>query len=344
MDTVTQMLFGATVAQAGFRRRLGRKAMVAGALLGMVPDLDVVVGWVAGPFANWQYHRSLTHSLLFGPLLGPLFGWLFWRLHRAMVQERPDVANRDTLRAWIWLAILALLTHPLIDLFTSYGTQLLWPFTDHRFAINAMPIIDPLYSLVLVVALLFGSLRARSARAQDVAGAALLFIGIYSCMGWAINDRIQQIAAEQFDGPAEIDAYPLLFQPYYRRVVALTPDAAHVGYYSVLNPKPIAWQSFPQERSAATTAVAATEQAALFRWFAMDKLLWREESDGNGGRLVEATDLRYGLQGNADIGFWGIRARVGPGQEVQGPVEVFAIPRDSSRAAFRRFWAELTGW
>lgn len=46
MDTVTQMLFGATVAQAGFRCRLGRKAMVAGAALGLIPDLDVAVGWI----------------------------------------------------------------------------------------------------------------------------------------------------------------------------------------------------------------------------------------------------------------------------------------------------------
>jgi inner membrane protein len=80
MDSVTQALFGATVAQAGFRRELGRQALVAGAVLGTIPDLDVAVGWVADAFSSWQHHRGLTHSLFFGPVLGPLFGWAIWRL------------------------------------------------------------------------------------------------------------------------------------------------------------------------------------------------------------------------------------------------------------------------
>jgi inner membrane protein len=99
-----------------------------------------------------------------------------------------------------------------------------------------------------------------------------------------------------------------------------------------------------QADGAAVAAVQTTEQAELFRWFAMDQLLWRERSDGNGGAVVEATDLRYGLPGATDIGFWGIRAHVGEGNQVSAPVEVFAIQRDASAAAFRRFWSELTGW
>jgi len=88
MDSVTQMLFGATIGQAGFRRRLGRKALVAGAVLGSIPDMDVVVGWFAGPFASWEHHRGLTHSLFFGPVIGPLIGWGIWRLHRWRCQRR----------------------------------------------------------------------------------------------------------------------------------------------------------------------------------------------------------------------------------------------------------------
>jgi inner membrane protein len=78
MDTITQMLFGATVAQVGFRRRLGRRAIAAGALVALVPDLDIAAGWIGGPFVNWVHHRGLTHSILFGPVAGILFGWLIW--------------------------------------------------------------------------------------------------------------------------------------------------------------------------------------------------------------------------------------------------------------------------
>lgn len=353
MDTITQMLFGATVAQAGFRRSLGRGAMAAGAVLGLVPDLDVAVGWVAGPFANWEHHRGFTHSLLFGPLVGPVFGYWLWRLQnraRGPVQGKAQgEEERDRLRAWIWLSILALLTHPLIDLFTSYGTQLLWPFTNVRFAINSMPIIDPLYSLVLVAALVIGARkRARPRFAQDAAGVALLFIFVYSVAGWAINDRVERVARTEFGRAelgqtAEVTAYPLLFQPYYRRVVAITPEAAHIGYYSVLNPRPIDWQAHPFAAGDGIEAVRATREGELFEWFSMDKTLWRERSDGNGGTVVEATDLRYGMPGATDLGFWGIRAHLDAANALVSDVETFAIPREADGDAFRRFWSDMTG-
>ncbi|MFN4090772.1 MAG: metal-dependent hydrolase [Alphaproteobacteria bacterium] len=344
MDTVTQMLFGATVAQAGFRHRLGRKAIVAGAVLGLVPDLDVAVGWVAGPFAAWEHHRGLTHSLFFGPVVGPLIGWGLWRFHRHRTVDRSDVVSRDTLRAWTWLAILVLMTHPLIDLFTSYGTQLLWPFTDTRFAIDALPIIDPVYSAILLAVVIIGSLaRTRPRFAQDMAATALILIGAYSLGGWAINDHVKRVAAADFGEAAAIDAYPMLFQPYYRRVLARTPEAAHVGYYSVLNPRPIDWRAYPVETDPAIEPVRATSEAALFEWFSMDRVLWRAAPDPAGGTRVEATDLRYGLPGDTDHGFWGITANVGADNAISGEVGMLRIHRDASGDAFRRFWSDMTG-
>jgi inner membrane protein len=345
LDTVTQMLLGATVAQVGFRKRLGRKAMVAGAVLGLVPDLDVAAGWFGGPFANMEHHRGLTHSLLFGPLVGPLFGWLLWRLERWRASGLPEVADRARLRSWIWLAILALFTHPLIDLFTSYGTQLLWPLSNARFAIDAMPIIDPVYSAALLIAVIIGAFaRVRPQFASDVAAAALLFITVYSFAGWAINDHVERNAAADFGRPAAISAYPMMFQPYYRRVVAVTPEAAHVGYYSVLNPKGIEWRTYPREMTDDVTAVRKTDEAALFDWFSMGKLLWRSFPDGSGGTIVEATDLRYGMPGNTDHGFWGIRAKVNGAGKLPDGVKMFAIPREVTGPALRRFWSNMTGW
>lgn len=348
MDSITQMLFGATVAQAGFHGRLGRKALVAGAAIALLPDLDVAAGWIGGRFAEWQHHRGLTHSLLFGPAVGPLLGWAIWRAER---RRTGGGSGDDTLRAWIWLAILALITHPVIDLFTSYGTQLLWPLATTRFAVDALPIIDPVYSLALLAALVVGSMpRTRPAVAQDVGGAALLFIAVYTCGGWAINERVERAAAADFGRPATVDAYPLLFQPYYRRVVAMTPEAAHVGYYSVLNPKPIDWQAHRIDDSEAVTAVRRTAEAGIFEWFAMGKVLWRMTPDQQGGTRIEATDLRYGMPGPTTAGQWGIFAGAAAGNGSNGAdgrdvmVRPFTVPRDISGAAFRRYWADITGW
>ena len=344
MDTVTQMLFGATVAQAGFRRKLGRKALVAGAVMGLIPDLDVVVGWAAGPFASWQHHRGLTHSLLFGPLVGPLLGWLIWRWQRQRHPQPTPDADQDMLRAWVWLCVLGLFTHPLIDAFTSYGTQLLWPLTTTRFAINAMPIIDPVYSSALIVALIAGVLIvARPRLSQDIAAAALFFIVLYSLGGWALNGHVERVARGQFARAGEVTAYPLLFQPYYRRVLALTPEAAFVGYYSVLNPGPIQWTEFPIASGSEIEVVRATREGAIFEWFTMDKPLWRSTPQEDGTRLVEGYDLRYGMPGASSLSMWGVRAKVDAAGRLAGPVERFTTPRDTSGAAFGRFWHEMTG-
>jgi inner membrane protein len=345
MDAVTQMLFGATVAQVGFRRQLGRKAIAAGAVLALIPDLDVAIGLLGDPLTNWVHHRSLTHSVLFGPLVGPLIGYGLWCLDRKARPSLPSSTSRDGLRAWIWLSILAVLTHPLIDLFTSYGTQLLWPFTNMRFAIDAMPIVDPLYSGVLVAAIAVGlSKRASPSLAQDSAAAALLFIGIYTLGGWAINEHIRQVARKDFDGTVAVSAYPLPLQPYYRRVVAVTPSVAHVGYYSILNPAPIKWQSYSNSASDAATAVRATKEAGLLNWFAMGKTLWRDAPDGRGGTIVEGTDLRYGMPGTSDQGLWGIRVNVSAAMVPAADVEIFTMSIGLTRDALTRYWSDLTGW
>ena len=335
MDTITQMLFGAVVAQAGFRRKLGRPALAAGAVVALIPDLDVVAGWVGGTFANWEHHRGLTHSLFFGPIVGPLLGWGLWRLERRGSTAPPEEGR---LRAWIWLAVLALVTHPLIDLFTSYGTQLLYAFSTTRFAVNSMPIIDPLYSLVLVAALVFGTVRmVRPALAQDIAASALILIGGYTLAGWAINTHVERVAAAQFERPARVTAYPLLLQPYYRRVVAATPDAFHVGYYSVLNPKRIVWREYRQEGMEQVSALRNVREVQLFDWFSMHNLLWRAEPNGTG---LIATDMRYGMPGPTDAGFWGIRERRnGSGTTV----EPFGVTRTVNRQTFADFWSEMTG-
>ncbi|CAO3457700.1 hypothetical protein [Azospirillum argentinense] len=344
MDTVTQMLLGATVAQAGFRRRLGRRALAVGAGLALIPDLDVAAGWIGGPFANWVHHRGLTHSILFGPVAGLLLGWLVWRWQRRRHGPDSPTGDGEARRAWIWLAILALMTHPVIDVFTSYGTQWLYPLTTTRFAINAMPIIDPIYSLILVVSLVAGvALRKRAALAQDIAGAALILVTAYTLGGWTINDRVEALAKAQVGVTTEVTAYPTLFQPVLRRVVAETPDAVLVGFHSVLSDGEIQWERFERQRSPAIATVAATPEAAVFRWFSMDNLIWREQPLESGSTLVQALDHRYGMPGVSSLGFWGIRAVVDPAGRLAGPVETFQTPRDASGAAWRDLWVRIVG-
>jgi inner membrane protein len=352
MDSLTQALFGATVAQVGFRRTLGRRAMVAGAVLGTVPDLDVAVGWVADAFSNWQHHRGVTHSLFFGPLVGPILGWGIWKLERwrgaapgAAAGTAPDDPAR--LRAWIWLAILALLTHPLIDLFTSYGTQLLAPLSDHRFAIDAMPIIEPIYSLSLILALLVGAFSRLPGRAVAAAAAALLFVASYTLYGWSLDARTERWAREQLAASGvvatSVDAYPMLFQPWYRRVVARTPDGLLVGYHTALAPGPIEWRRFARTDDPRTRPVAETREGRIFQWFAMGNVFWRVEPSPEGGAVVEALDTRYGMPGGSELGFWGIRARLDASGDLLGPPETFARRPGADGRSLAGYWRAVFG-
>ena len=344
MDTVTQMLFGATLAQAGFRRRLGRRSVVAGAAVALVPDLDIAILWTSGPFPYWVHHRGLTHSIFFAALAGPVFGWL---LHW-FAAPKADASGRSTLPAWMWLAILALATHPVLDVFTSYGTQILWPLTTHRFAIDALPIIDPVYSGMLIIALLVGVFAGRRMGLAQAAGqTALMAVTAYTLIGWALNEQVRAIGREAFQGAygtgSEITAYPLIFQPYYRRILATTPDAAYVGYYSVLAPAPIEWTVYPYEKSAAIDALRATPEGRILDWFAMGRVLWRATpaTGGTAPTSVEGLDLRYGMIGT-DPSFWGVRANA-EGDRLTTSVSQIRTLRDADNAAIRDYWRRIFG-
>lgn len=342
MDSVTQALFGAAVAAAGFRRSLGRRVVLAGAALGTVPDLDVVVGWVGDGFDTWRHHRGLTHSLFFGPVVGPLLGWGLakWEARRRCAPPEPE-----RLRAWIWLSVLVLVTHPLIDLFTSYGTQLLAPFSDHRFALNAMPIIDPIYSLALLAAVLVAGLSRRAGRGVLACAAALFFVAAYTLHAWSLDTQSRAAARAQLTAQGiaatDVSTYPLLLQPWYRRIVAETPEAVRIGFHSMLAPGPIAWTTVPRERDPRIDTVAATREGRLLEWFAMGHVAWRVRPGEAGATVVEGADTRYGMRGESLLGFWGIEVQVDAAGR-PGEATLFSRRPEAGGRSLAGLWRGMT--
>ena len=313
MDTVTQALLGAAVGQAGFSQKLGRRALVWGAVGGLLPDLDVLVMAGGDPFAEFVYHRGSTHSLWFGPVAGPILGWLIWRIYRWRGRDGPGEPGAPSMQsAWMALMALALFTHPLIDVFTSYGTQLLAPFSRERFALDAVGIVDFTYSGILLVGLGVGCFLHRKGRnPQTAAWLALALSWSYLGYGWWLNERaetqVEFTLAQAGHTEAEVNSYPTFVQPYLRRFVARSGNQIWVGFHTPLGGGVTHWEQFEATRPHPLVArLLATPRGEIFDWFAMGEVAARVLPDPL-GFAVEIDDLRYGFPENPQRGMWGIR-------------------------------------
>ena len=147
MDSITQAALGAAVGGAVLGKRLGRKAIVIGALLGTLPDLDVALDY-GDAIANVTEHRGFSHSLFVLTGLATLL---------AVLCARFAPARDISLGRWWCFFTLILVTHPLLDSLTTYGTQLLWPLDAPPAAWPIVFIIDPFYTLPLLMALIIGT-------------------------------------------------------------------------------------------------------------------------------------------------------------------------------------------
>ena len=152
MDSITQIALGAAVGEAVLGRKIGNKAMLWGAIAGTLPDLDVFVP-LGDVVRDFTYHRSASHSLFMLALATPLLVWLINRIHPGLVEHR----NR-----WLLLVYLAFATHVLLDSFTAYGTQIFWPVSNIPVAWSTIFIIDPLYTLPLLVGVIAALVMTRA--------------------------------------------------------------------------------------------------------------------------------------------------------------------------------------
>jgi len=230
MDSVTQAVLGAAVAEAGMGgKRLGRGAIIWGVLLGTLPDLDVLVFPWMDKISQLEWHRGPSHSLLVILLVSPLFGLLIHWWHRRQV---------SFVRA-SWTVFWIFLTHVLIDLFTVYGTLIWWPFNDQRVGTNNFFIIDPLFTLPLLIGVGI-AFFASSPKVRSVANhAGLLLAVFYTCWSFAAkavaDEKMQAALRDQELEVSDFLSSPTPFNTVLWRGLAKTPEGLYVGYYSLLD-------------------------------------------------------------------------------------------------------------
>jgi inner membrane protein len=143
MDILTQGLLGAVFAQSVADKEEKKLSCIAGAAAGLLADADVLIRSSSDPLLTLEYHRHFSHSLIFIPFGAAIAMLLLWPLLR----------RRLSLRRLYVFCLAGYSLSGLLDACTSYGTYLFWPFSDERVALNIISIVDPIFTLALIIAL-----------------------------------------------------------------------------------------------------------------------------------------------------------------------------------------------
>lgn len=327
MDSLTQIALGSAVSVAVMGRRTAVwKAALWGAIAGTLPDLDVVIDH-GNPVLNMVRHRAESHSLFYLSLFAPLLAWGTARVHGEM----------HLFKRW-WLALwLVLFTHPLLDNMTVYGTQLLMPFTDHPFAVSSVFIIDPSYTLPLLIGVV-AALWLRNGRGLRWNAVALAISTAYLAWGMWAQHHVTQIARASMPAP-NIPADNLLVTPspfntVLWRLVATTPEQYFEGYYSLLDPEPtVRWTAHPRgaELIAQHGDVDAVKRIAAF-----SQGFFKMQTSEQGRVLL--TDLRMGQEPA-----YSFRFDLGqPGEVGTAPIQQLTMRADIGEA-LPWLWERLLG-
>lgn len=338
MDSITQAALGAAVGEAVLGRKIGNKAPLWGAFLGTVPDLDVFVNPLLDSVEQLSFHRGPSHSILFALLAAPVFAWLFQRIHRSA-----DVS----FGRWSWFVFLCIVTHPLLDTLTNYGTQLFWPFTDYPATWATVGIIDPLYTLPLlggVVTAMFMKSPARRLRWNRL---GLIFSSAYLLFTMGNKLYVEstfKTALQNQEIPYErMMTAPTVLNNLLWNGFAENDTAVWVGVYSVLDKdEDIRFRHFSKRLD----LVAGNLNDAPLRkllWFSQGYFLLEEKDD-----TLYFNDIHVGSRdafiGENDSFIFRFRLQKTntPEPRIEG-FEQITMSLDVDSATWNTFWTRMWG-
>ena len=184
MDPVTQGIVATTAAQAYSKKHNLIIISFIGFLAGLAPDIDIFIRSDADPLLFLEYHRQFTHSLFFIPIGSLICAVTFYYVFA----KKFNFSFKET---YIYSTI-GYATHGIIDSFTTYGTQLLWPFTDERFAWNTVSVIDPLFTIPVIILCAWTLIKNN----KIYTFYAIIWMLIYQLTGFVQKDRAEDIIYE----------------------------------------------------------------------------------------------------------------------------------------------------
>lgn len=284
MDSLTQIVLGAAVGETVLGKKVGNKAMLYGAIAGTIPDLDVLTRYFMDTVTATEWHRGFSHSIFFSILFAPVFGWLVWKLN-----SKEDASWK----AWSWLMFWGLFTHPILDAFTTWGTQLFWPLKT-RLAFQSVFVIDPLYTVPFMIFLILAMFQNRtSLKRRRYVRLGLIISSSYLMLTLLLKG----VAFQKFENALDIhgldyiqmNTRPAPFNTILWMANIETEEAYLMGDYSFLDSKPIAFKSYPKNHELLGSLKSNDKIKRLIQitegWYTI--------SEKNG--QLYFNDLRFGL-------------------------------------------------
>ncbi|HUU95924.1 MAG TPA: metal-dependent hydrolase [Phycisphaerae bacterium] len=330
MDTPTQGILGAVVAQAICGRKLPRSAWLIGMAGGIAADLDLLIRTSSDLLGGLTYHRHFAHAVPFIPLGALLVAlpFVFWPAFRGK-------------RWWVLAASgLAYATHGLLDACTSWGTLLWWPFSEARVAWDIIGIIAPVFTVVLLVGLVWSVLARRRRVASAALGIGLLYLGlgfVQHQRAAGVQCQLAQMRGQRIERgrvlPSPLNL--ILWRSIYEADGQLYADSIRVPFFGGAT----VWMgtSTPRvtlEDLEAEVPLDASVRAAFerFSWFADGYTAYDASAPGVVG------DMRYGLRPDEFVSMWGLQL---PERGRGGKAKFMHMP--AHREGLSRLWPRLLG-
>jgi inner membrane protein len=299
MDSLTQIVLGAACGEIALGRKIGNKALLFGAIGGTIPDLDVFIGKFLynNEIQSMAFHRGFMHSLLFAVLAAFVFGWFAYKFYNSGKRKKTTI-QKD----WIWLFFLSIFTHPILDCFTPYGTQLFAPFSDYRVAFNAISVVDPLYTLpfliCMLVVLFFKRTNSKRLKWTKV---GIYISSFYLLFTLGNKFYIDSIFKKSFKKAGismdRFSAQPSIFNNILWYAVAETKDKYHLTFYSLLDKSATANKIISIDKNHDLIDMNA-ENLKTLAWFSNDYYrISKKEKTGT----YKYIDLRYPMLNPNDI-------------------------------------------
>ncbi|MFN0200102.1 MAG: metal-dependent hydrolase [Bacteroidia bacterium] len=285
MDSFTQALLGAATFAVVKDKEIGKKSLLIGAIAGTIPDLDIFLSPFFNEVAFLTVHRSVSHSMVFAVLLSFLLGEIAYRAYQ----------KKQSRASWNWAFFLAIMTHSLLDWCTTYGTKLLSPFHGHLFSTNNIHVLEPTYTLILLVGIVILLVKNQEeGNRQRIINRTLLLSSTF--LFWTFiskgiaNQHFVEALKNQNIKYEKLMVSPTPFNSVLWHGIVKVEQGYYFGTYSLLDNREHIEFHFEESQNELISKIEGQRLVKYYLQYTQDFPLIKQDEQGN----IQIYAIKYG--------------------------------------------------